>query len=94
MILHEDYCKWTEEFISLKYDVDKVTQDMYEERLNEHAPYWSKITEYDLRSGNKSHGIVLSRAMELCKKETGVCLWPNIPEKYWEQAYNEIIGDM
>jgi len=30
--------------------------------------------------------------MELCKEGTGNCIWPDIPEKYWEQAVNEMIG--
>jgi len=64
---------------------------MHEEKLDEHAPYWSKITEHILRDGNTSHGIVLSRAMELCREETGKCVWPNIAEEFWEQAVNEMI---
>lgn len=31
----------------------------------------------------------LSRAMELCKEETGEATWPYIPEKYWELAVAE-----
>jgi putative phosphoesterase len=92
MILHGIDGKWVEEFISLKYDVDRVILDMHEEKLDEHAPYWSKITEHILRGGNTSHGTVLSRAMELCREETGKCVWPDIPEECWEQAVNEMIG--
>jgi hypothetical protein len=30
--------------------------------------------------------------MELCREETGKCVWPDIPEEFWEQAVNEMIG--
>ena len=92
LILRGNNGVWTEEFISLKYDVDRVIKDMHEVKLNEHAPYWSLITEHILRKGNVSHGKILSRAMELCKEETGDCLWPDILEKCWSQAVGEIIG--
>lgn len=54
--------------------------------------FWSLITKYILRGGNKSHGKILSKAMELCRIETGDCVWPNVPEKYWAQAVSEMIG--
>ncbi|GKX66412.1 metallophosphoesterase family protein [Inconstantimicrobium mannanitabidum] len=90
MILHEDGGLWSEEFISLEYDVDSVIKDMHEVKLYEHAPYWSLITENILHGSNISHTKVLSRAMNLCEDETGDCVWPNIPEKYWAQAINEL----
>lgn len=92
LILHGNDGMWSEEFISLGYDVDRVINDMHEVKLDEHAPYWSLITEYILRKGHVSHGKILSRAMELCKEETGDCVWPDIPEKCWEQAVDEIIA--
>jgi predicted phosphodiesterase len=92
LILHGNDGMWSEEFISLGYDVDRVINEMQEVKLEEHAPYWSLITEYVLRKGHVSHGEILSRAMELCKEENGDCVWPNIPEKYWALAVDEIIG--
>jgi predicted phosphodiesterase len=92
LILHGDGDKWSEEFISLEYDVDKVIKDMYEVKLNEHAPYWSMITENILRGGNTAHGEILLKAMELCREETGECIWPDIPEKCWAQAVSEMIN--
>lgn len=92
LILHGTDRIWLEEFISLEYDVDRVIRDMHEVKLHEHAPYWSMLTENILHGGNTSHGKSLSRAMELCREETGDCVWPHIPEKFWEQAVNEILG--
>lgn len=76
----------------LEYDVDRVIREMHEVKLYEHAPYWSMITENILRGGNTSHGKILSRVMELCREEIGDCVWPDIPEKCWAKAVNEIIG--
>jgi hypothetical protein len=50
------------------------------------------VTENILRGCNISHGKLLSRAMELCRKDTGNCVWPDIPEKYWKMAVDGIIG--
>ena len=82
---------WSEEFISLNYDTDKVIREIYEEGLDKYAPYWSMITEYSLRGNIISHGRVLSRAMEICREETGDCIWPYIPEEYWKKAVEEFI---
>ena len=92
LILHGSDGILSEEFINLGYDVDRVIGDMHKVKLDEHAPYWSLITENILHGGNTSHGKVLSRVMELCSEETGGCVWPDIPEKYWGQAVNEMIG--
>jgi len=92
LILHGNDGIWSEEFISLSYDVDRVIHEIHEVNLDEHAPYWSMITEYILPKGNTSHDKFLSRAMDLCKEETGTCVWPDIPEKYWAQAVEEMIG--
>jgi predicted phosphodiesterase len=91
LILHGNGGIWSEEFISLEYDVDRVIRDMHEAKLDEHAPYWSLITENILRGGNVAHSKILSRAMELCREETGDCVWPDIPEKCWKKAVNELI---
>ena len=86
MILHGTNGSWQYDFISLAYDVERVISDLHESGLYEKAPYWCKVTEHLLRTGEISHGTVLTRAMELCKADTGDCIWPDIPEKYWEQA--------
>lgn len=92
MILHEEDKQWKEEFVSLEYDVENVIKELQISGLDKHAPYWYKVTENLLRHGNISHGTILAKAMRLCKDETGDCIWPNIPEKYWEKAVAEVIG--
>ena len=94
MILHEINNIWKEEFVSLEYDVENVIDDIYTSGLDQYAPYWCKVTENLLRNGNISHGTVLAKAMTLCKDETGNCIWPNVPEKYWKRALAEMQIDM
>jgi len=94
LILHEINNIWKEEFVSLEYDVENVIDDIYTSGLDQYAPYWCKVTENLLRNGNISHGTVLAKAMTLCKDETGNCIWPNVPEKYWKRALAEMQIDM
>lgn len=91
LILHGNDGIWSEEFISLEYDTSKVIKEMHEAKLYEHAPFWSRVTESILQGSNISHSRVLSRAMEICREETGICVWPDISEKYWEKAVQELI---
>lgn len=91
LILACENYKVNAEFISLDYDVEKVIHELYESGLNDKAPCWCKVTEHLLRTGKVSHGLVLARAMELCSQGEGSCIWPNIPEKYWQQAVEEMI---
>ena len=88
-ILHGEGGCWREEFISLDYDRERVTRELYESGLYERAPYWCAITEKLLSGEAVDHAGTLERAMELCRADTGVCNWPDIPEKYWEQAFAE-----
>ena len=37
---------------------------------------------------------VLHRAMALCKEETGDYIWPDMPNRYWEQAIEEIMSEV
>ncbi len=92
MILHGTKEAWTEEFISLDYDVEKVIRDLYSAGLNKKAPSWCKVSKHLLRTGEISHGTVLLKAMTICKERHGECNWPDIPEKCWEQAICEMLG--
>lgn len=88
---------WEEEFVSLKFDRERVVRELYESGLADRAPYWCMITRQQLLGGAKQeigHARVLNRAMELCRQDTGICNWPDIPEKYWEQAVKEFFGDI
>ena len=80
-----------EEFVSIDYNVERVIDDLYKAGLDKKAPGWCRVSEYILKHGDVSHGSVLARAMALCEKEEGNCIWPDIPEKYWEQAVSELI---
>lgn len=91
LILHGENGEWTPEFISLNYDSDKVIRELYEDKLDEHAPAWCRISAELLKNGRVPHGRVLARAMKLCEEDTGSCIWPDVPEYYWQQAINEML---
>ena len=91
LVLTGENHRWEYEFVDLEYDVEDVIREIHEENLYEIAPCWTRITEHMLRNGTVSHGKVLSRAMQLCYEETGSWGWPNLPEKYWEKAVEEMI---
>ena len=93
MILEGAEQKWNFEFISLEYDVEKVIEDLYISGLMQKAPAWCKVSANLLRTGETSHGTVLAKAMELCRNELGECNWPDVPEKYWDLAVKEMIGE-
>lgn len=96
MILHGENGRWREEFISLPYDRDAVVRQLEESGLNRRAPGWCKITAYSLQNTTLEdigHAQVLWRVMELCRQDTGECNWPNIPEKYWDVALGEFLGE-
>lgn len=91
MILSGENRGWKHEFVDLEYDVEAVIQELQEENLYEVAPCWTKITEHMLRNGTISHGTVLNRANQLYYEGNGRWGWPNLPEKYWEQAVKECL---
>lgn len=91
MILRGTHGMWDYEFVSLEYDIENVIADLYLSGLNEKAPYWCKVSENLLKTGEIPHGAVLTRAMALCKDKFGECIWPNVPEECWEQAVEEMI---
>ncbi len=87
MLLHQNKNTWEEEFLSLDYPVQKEIDHLYAARLDQLAPYWCKATILLLHTGISAHALLLQMAMDLCRKERGECVWPDIPEKYCKQAY-------
>lgn len=92
MLLHQNGNTWEEEFLSLDYPVEREIDNLYSAKLDRIAPYWCKSTIRLLQTGTDSHKLFLQKAMELCREERGECIWPDIPEKYCEQAFEFLIG--
>lgn len=91
VIMFDEDGQWEYRFVSLDYDKEKMISEFAESGLDKKAPYWCEVTAYLLRTGMSSHATVLGRTMSLCRAETGVCNWPDIPEKYWELAVRELL---
>ena len=94
MILKGMQDMWDYEFVSLEYNIEKVIADLHSSGLSKKAPYWCKVSENLLRTGEISHGTVLAKAMVICKDKFGECNWPNVPEECWKQAVKEIFVDI
>ncbi|MCR4896967.1 MAG: metallophosphatase family protein [Lachnospiraceae bacterium] len=89
MMLTDEGGKWEKEFHTLEYDVEAVVREMDEERLNEIAPGWYRVTKAVLRGGDLSQSRVLTKAHQFYQEAEGVSDWRSIPEKYWEMALGE-----
>ncbi len=91
IILEGDEYGWKEELIGMDYDVSQVLKDIEESGIEAHAPSWTAVTKDIIKGGHTFHSRVLFRAMDLCVKENGECIWPDVPEKYWEMAVKEML---
>lgn len=89
MMLHGSKDEWEAEFFQLDYNVEKLVKDFETSGLNQKAPAWSKITIHTLRTGTDYNSACLRRASKLCEEAEGSVTWPDIPEKYWQQALKE-----
>lgn len=89
-VLHGNGEDWREEILEIPYDIDRAIAELHEAELDWYAPSWCEVTKHALRNGTISHGSVLNRAMELCRQAEGSCVWPDVPERYWKQAVEEL----
>lgn len=86
MIMEWDSAVLQYEFYSIDYDRDSAIRELHESELYEKTPYWCRITEHLIRTGEVSHGAVLGEAIRLCREDSNPAAWYSIPDKYWESA--------
>ena len=87
MILTSEGREWNYNFFSLEYDVKKVVEELHESGLWDKSPYWCKITEHLLDTGEISHGAVLNYVMKLNEYKDP---WYDIAPSYWEKALHDM----
>ena len=87
IILTSDGCNWNPEFISLEYDVERIIKELHESGLWDLSPYWCRITQHLLYTGEVSHGTALFRVMKLNGYKDP---WYNIAPSYWEKALQQL----
>lgn len=92
MILHGTDKEWKEEFFQLDYDVDAVKEEFVSSGIMEKAFYWSKLNLHALSTGDDYTTPCLHLAKKLCEEAEGSVIWPDIPEKYWEMAFNQFVN--
>ena len=83
LIIESEGVEWKINFYSLEYDIDGVIAEIHQSGLWDKTPYWCRITEHLLRTGEISHGTVLNHAMKLNEYKDP---WYNIDSEYWEKA--------
>lgn len=44
----------------------------------------------DIHGNEAALDACLARAMEICRRQNGSCVWPRIPEDCWRQAMAEL----
>ncbi len=91
MILHGTDKGWEEEFFQLEYDVDTVKEEFVSSGIMEKAFYWSKLNLHTLYTGDDYTSPCLQLAKKLCEEGEENVSWPDIPEKYWEMAFQNFI---
>lgn len=89
MILHGTKQRWNEEFFQLDYDRKTVEEEFKTSGIMEKAFSWSKLNLHALTTGDDYTTPCLQLAMKLCRESEGNVTWPDIPEKYWQQALKE-----
>lgn len=92
MILHGTSQGWEEEFFQLEYDVKAVIDEFKSSGIMDKAFYWSKLNIHAICTGDDYTTPCLQLATKLCKEAEGSVNWPDIPEKYWEMAYNQFVN--
>lgn len=91
MILHGTEHGWEEEFFQLPYDVDAVKEEFKTSGIMDKAFYWSRLNLHALDTGEDHTTPCLLLAMKLCREAEGEVNWPDIPEKYWEMAFQHFM---
>lgn len=94
IILRGDKGLWTQEFITLEYDVNKFINEYMESDLPEKAYFYAKTVMNELRTGTNYLRDIMNKTYELTLKGEGVVNQGNMPEKYWEKAYRSIFGSV
>ncbi|MBD5116196.1 MAG: metallophosphoesterase [Ruminococcaceae bacterium] len=90
MILNGHNGIWDTELMSVEYDMEQTIREMEEERLYERAPCWFEAAKRTLRTGKNSFIPMLETASEFYLKATGIRVWQDIPEEYWNMALAEL----
>lgn len=78
--------EWKPTFIKVKYDNKKVVEDIFKSGLFEVGKWFVNSNIQTFLTGTDHAAEVVELAKKLSKEAGETCEWPNIPEKYYEQA--------
>ena len=83
LLLHGGGGRWEEELVSLKYDVERAIEELCEEGLQEHAPWWTAITVSLCAARTYPMEECWQGRWSFCRGVQGGCRWPEVPEGIW-----------
>jgi putative phosphoesterase len=93
-ILHGRNGEWQPEFLSLDYDIEQFISEFNNSDLPSKSKTFAKLIQYVLRTGVNILPGVYSKTEELTLAAQGTIPPGNMPDEYWEQAYQKIIANI
>jgi predicted phosphodiesterase len=92
-ILHgEEHC-WIPEFLSIEYDIELFIKEFNESDLPKKSKTFAKLIQYELITGKNIIIEVIQLAEEQAKKALGFIPYGNLPDEFWERAYQQVVAE-
>lgn len=92
-ILHGEERSWRPEFLSLPYDLELFLKEFNESDLPMKSKTFAKLIQYELKTGENIIKEVIHKAEVQTKEAIGYIPYGNLPDEFWETAYQEVIAD-
>lgn len=93
-IFHGKTGKWEPELVSLEYDVEGLIEEYNKSDLVQKCNVFAKVIWQELRTGKNYLPMMINKTMELTLEGEGVVNLQDMPERYWEEAYHIIFGQL
>ncbi len=81
---------WVPRLLSVAYDLERTVAELFECKLHELAPTWTRLIIAMLRTGFECGPLCIRLARELESKSTGQNSPDGIPEQYWCEAADRL----
>lgn len=90
-ILHGEEHGWIPEFLSIEYDIELFIKEFNESDLPKKSKTFAKLIQYELITGENIIIEVIQRAEERAKEVLGFIPNDNLPDEFWERAYQQVV---
>jgi putative phosphoesterase len=92
-ILHGEEKSWRPEFLTLGYDIKLFLKEFDESDLPKKSKTFAKLIQYELLTGENILIEVILQAEERMKEALGNIPYDNIPDEFWESAYQQVVEE-